>query len=148
MQTKSFLVALDVTANATDVMQAARTLADQCAAKLICMTVVQPLAGLYGSLYVMPYTTSNVSFEEAALQRAHAKLLKLAFEFGVKESDVHTKLGNPAPEIRAAATELKIDLVIMGTHARRGFGRLLGSTANAVLHGLPCDAYLVKVHSD
>jgi universal stress protein A len=148
MQKKIFLVALDVTEDATAVMQAARTLAGQCDAQLVCMTVVQPLAGLYGSLYIMPYNTSNVSFEEEALQCAHAKLLKLAAEFGVKQSDVHTKLGNPAPEIRAAATDLKSALVIMGTHARSGFGRLLGSTANAVLHGLPCDAHLVKIRSD
>lgn len=145
MQEQVFLVALDVTEDAKDIMQAARKLADQCNARLMCMTVVQPLAAVYGGLYVAPYAISRESFEEEALKHAQAKLEALAAQYGVDQGDVHTKLGRPAPEIRATATELNCDLLILGTHARSGLGRLLGSTASAVLHGLPCDAHVVKV---
>jgi universal stress protein A len=55
------------------------------------------------------------------------------------------KIGNPAHEIRDAATELEADLIVVGTHGRHGLGLLLGSTANAVLHGVGCDVLAVRV---
>ncbi len=145
MQKQKFLVALDVTEDATEVMEAARKLADKCKARLICLSLVRPLSGVYGSLYFAPYTTATVSFEEEALRQTQDRLISLATQYGVHESDVYSKVGAPGPEIRAAAKEFKCDLIIMGTHGRSGFGRLLGSTAQAVLHGLPCDVHLVKV---
>lgn len=146
MEKQLFLAAVDIAEeDAVNVIRAARTLADKFGARLVCLSVVRPLAGVYGSLYVAPYTTATVNFEKEALERAHNRLLKLAMEQGVDEEDVHTKVGTPAADIRRTATEMKADLVIMGTHARSGLGRLLGSTATAVLHGLPCDAYLVHV---
>jgi universal stress protein A len=148
MEEQTFLVALDMKEDATDVMLAARKLADQCSARLVCMTVVPPLVGVYGGLYMLPYAIPTISFEEEALRHAQARLLTLATKHGVNETDVYSRLGSPASEIRAIATELKCDLIIMGTHARSGLNRLLGSTANAVLHGLPCDAHLVKVRSE
>lgn len=148
MEEQTFLVALDITEDATDVVQAARKLADQCNANLICMTAVRPLAAVYGGLYTVPYAISNERFEQEAVENAQEKLLALSSRYGVNKKDVHTKLGVPVAEIRAAATEFNCDLLIMGTHARTGLGRLLGSTANSVLHGLPCDAYLVKVSAE
>jgi universal stress protein A len=43
------------------------------------------------------------------------------------------------------AEELDADLIVLGTHGRHGLGLMLGSTANAVLHGAPCDVLAVKV---
>jgi len=37
------------------------------------------------------------------------------------------------------------DLVIVGSHGRHGVRLLLGSTANAVLHGAECDVLAVRV---
>ncbi len=141
-----FLVALDIAEDdASVVLDAAHTLANKFKARLVCLSVVRPLSGVYGSLYVAPYTTASIDFEKQALQQAHDRLLQLAARYTIDENDIHTKIGNPAADIRATAIQLKSDLVIMGTHARSGLGRLLGSTASAGLHGLPCDAYLVNV---
>jgi nucleotide-binding universal stress UspA family protein len=42
--------------------------------------------------------------------------------------------GNAAEEIRAVAEETKVDLIVIGTHGRRGIARaLLGSTAENVI---------------
>jgi nucleotide-binding universal stress UspA family protein len=42
--------------------------------------------------------------------------------------------GNAAEEIRAVAEESKVDLIVIGTHGRRGIARaLLGSTAENVI---------------
>ena len=53
--------------------------------------------------------------------------------------------GQPAREIRRQAVERGVDLVVVGAHGRHGWRLLLGSTANAVLHGLGCDVLCVHI---
>ena len=43
------------------------------------------------------------------------------------------------------AREKSIELVVIGTHGQKGLQLLLGSTANAVLHGAGCDVLSVRV---
>lgn len=43
------------------------------------------------------------------------------------------------------AEEQKADLIVIGSHGRHGLGRLLGSTANGVLQGAPCDVLAVRI---
>src|SRR5262245_14240243 len=53
--------------------------------------------------------------------------------------------GNPAEEIVRVAREAPCDLIVMGTHGRRGLGRLLlGSVAEQVLRQAPCPVVTVK----
>ena len=49
-------------------------------------------------------------------------------------------------EIKAQAKEFGADLIVIGSHGRHGLtGMMLGSTANGVLHGSPCDVLTVRV---
>ncbi|MCZ6869325.1 MAG: universal stress protein, partial [Gammaproteobacteria bacterium] len=57
----------------------------------------------------------------------------------------HVCVGNPASEIHRLSEAEGVDLVVMGTHGRHGLGLLLGSTANAVLHGVKCDVLAVRI---
>ena len=59
------------------------------------------------------------------------------------------KQGAPAVEILGAASEMKVDAVVMGTHGRKGFDRLLvGSVAEKVLRDAPCTVIIVKPKVD
>ncbi len=87
----------------------------------------------------------SVSFEEEALKQASQQSKDIGKIHGVDGENVHVKVGNPAHEIRNAATELEADLIVVGTHGRHGLGLLLGSTTNAVLHGVGCDVLAVRV---
>jgi universal stress protein A len=40
------------------------------------------------------------------------------------------------------------DLIVIGSHGRHGMGLLLGSTANAVLHGSPCNVLAVRLDGE
>jgi nucleotide-binding universal stress UspA family protein len=52
---------------------------------------------------------------------------------------------NPRHGIPRAASEWKADLIVMGSHGRGAFGRLLvGSTAQAVLRHAPCSVEIVR----
>lgn len=54
------------------------------------------------------------------------------------------RAGDPADQIAEAAEDLDADLLVMGTHARHGVRRLmLGSVAESVLDGAPCNVLVV-----
>jgi nucleotide-binding universal stress UspA family protein len=49
------------------------------------------------------------------------------------------RVGSPAAEIVAAASDLKVDLICLGTHGRGGIAHfLLGSVAEKVVRHAPC----------
>ena len=53
--------------------------------------------------------------------------------------------GNPRHEILAIARSEQIDLIVIGTHGRRGFSRVIqGSVAEAVVRHAPCSVLSVK----
>ena len=53
-------------------------------------------------------------------------------------TDLHFREGLPGEEILRAAGELKVDLIAMGTHGRRGLQKVLGSHAERVLRFASC----------
>lgn len=60
--------------------------------------------------------------------------------------DVLVGDGDAAEEILAAANTQQCDLIVMGTHGRSGFERLLmGSVAEAVLRGSSCPVMTVRL---
>lgn len=55
------------------------------------------------------------------------------------------ELGSARVVVPAVARRFKADVVVAGTHARSTLGSfLLGSTASALLHGLPCDVLITS----
>jgi universal stress protein A len=84
--------------------------------------------------------------DEQTLLAAKENLTQLAQRLGLEASNrqvvtaVSTKEG-----ILEAAVEHQADLIVVGSHGRHGFALLLGSTANAVMHGAPCDVLAVRI---
>lgn len=61
--------------------------------------------------------------------------------------NVLLKTGDARDVIDQTAKELDADLIIMGTHGRRGFSRmLLGSVAESVVRTAPCAVLTVRLH--
>ena len=78
-------------------------------------------------------------------EQADNKLKTIANVNGVNPENIHLPVGRPADEIQNLAQKLDADLIVIGTHGRSGFGLLLGSTANAVLHGVKRDVLSVRI---
>jgi nucleotide-binding universal stress UspA family protein len=78
---------------------------------------------------------------------AEAYLVPFATELranGVRAT-TEVRCGEPVAEILAAVQEAKADLIIMTTHGRSGFGRLLfGSVAEAVLRRADVPVFLMR----
>lgn len=142
------LAAVDVTEEAPQVLEQAASIARMTDARLSIVSVVRPLTQVYGGLDVMPLAVGGISFEQEALTQATQQMRDLARRFNVAEADVHVFIGAPAHDIRAVAERIGADLIVIGTHGRHGLGLLLGSTANAVIHGVGCDVLAVRVRFD
>ncbi len=64
---------------------------------------------------------------------------------GLGRVHAHLRLEAPAEEIAQLAADLEADLVVVGTHGRRGIARLLlGSVAEAVVRLAPCPVFVVR----
>ena len=145
MAYQRILAAVDLSQESVQVLDRAREVADNHKAQLAVITVIKPLSQVYGGLSMAPLASASVSFEEQALDQATLRLQELAASYGIEHDHCHVPLGSPATEIQATARELGSDLIVIGTHGRQGLERLLGSTANAVLHGVQRDVLAVRI---
>ena len=145
MSYRNMLIAVDSTDEADEVMTAATNLATE-GCTLSSVTVVKPLARVYGGLDMTTMADTSVAFEREAMDQATKTLTALSERYGIGADNVHVRLGNPAQEVRELAEELGCDIIVLGTHGRHGLGLVLGSTANSVLHGVTCDVLAVRIH--
>jgi universal stress protein A len=86
-----------------------------------------------------------VDVDGRLVDEARESLDKLAVDLGQADAQRWVVLGSTGPEIKRTAEEHDVDLIVVGSHGRHGLALLLGSTANAVLHGAPCDVLAVRV---
>ena len=108
--------------------------------------VQEPLETVY--LGVVPYGpvfTGMDQVEDRLKGELREKQVSLGRQFGVPEQNTHILNGSPAREIHRFADESGVDLIVLGTHGHKGVQLLLGSTANAVLHGANCDVLAVRI---
>ena len=103
---------------------------------------------VYGSpAGALPAMATAVSTEAlmAEERRRGDELSKLARSYGIDERNIHLQIESPAGLLPALASKLHADVVVMGAISRSALKRLfIGSTAEAVLESLPCDALIVK----
>jgi len=65
------------------------------------------------------------------------------------ETEGHFLIGEPYSEIIDCAKKWEVDMIVMGTHGRKGLSHLfLGSTAERVVRLAPCPVLVVKEGSE
>jgi nucleotide-binding universal stress UspA family protein len=104
--------------------------------------------------YEMPMDGSALSVLTISEARARFKsyadqaLQKFVSERGTQPCArviAHVRFDAIADEIAQLAADLEADLVVVGTHGRRGFSRvLLGSSAEATVRLAPCPVLVVR----
>ena len=138
-QYKKILVAVDIYSTYQPVIERAIKLAKS-ANDISLIHVNLP------SVYFEPYGAAfQTDFIEDIQAQSDEKLKTVAKKYRIPDSQVHNVLGYPAEEIQAMAKQLDVELIVIGTHGRSGIKLLLGSTANAVLHGVERDVLAVKI---
>ncbi len=136
------LIPTDFSKNATHAIKYASAMAKALGAEIKLLCVCAP-----------PLSRNDVAYElveaemASAEDAAHKELSKLSHEIlddvGISfEKEVRT--GSTAYEIINAASESKIDLIVMGTKGATGIGRLLfGSNTAKVIEATPCPVLAV-----
>jgi universal stress protein A len=139
------LFATDFTDEALQVGARAKDIAQRYGARLSLIHVIEPIivSPGYDLLPVMPEVPNEV------LQTSSREALRrLAERLEIPDAGQRVITGVSTKEgIVEAVRELGADLIVIGSHGRHGLALLLGSTANAVLHGAPCDVLAVRIHA-
>lgn len=142
MPYEHILVAVDLTEECDPVIKRGRELALSNGAKLSLVHIVEPMAMAFGG--DVPMDLSQLQQQQFDQAKEKLETLKLKYP-DVKTGDSHLTYGQPRQEIHQLAKEHHCDLIVVGSHGRHGLSLLLGSTANDVLHGAPCDVLAVRL---
>jgi nucleotide-binding universal stress UspA family protein len=84
--------------------------------------------------------------EERAVAQSFAALREALQDAGVPEFSPHVRVAsNPAETIVEFAAAEAVELIVISSHARRGFDRwLIGSTAERVVRLSPCPVLVLR----
>jgi universal stress protein A len=136
------LIAVDLTDDSPKVVRKGLEIANHYSAKLSLLHVVEfiPIDPAGEALLPPP-----VDLEGEIVQGARLRLDALCAELGLKDAPRRVEIGVIKMEIIKAATEVKADLIVLGSHERHGLALLLGSTEKAILHKAPCDVLAVRL---
>lgn len=107
-------------------------------ARVVLLHVIPPVLTPYGGGLVPPaddFLASERRMDLEALAADHPDLTIIP----------RVEIGAPAEEILRVANEIKCELILMGTHGRTGFSRMLmGSVAEEVVRKAPCLVLTMK----
>lgn len=136
---KRVLLATDFDEIGINAAKKAKKIADESDATLFLVHVVEPIPA-----YAYPGFAGFAEVEISIREQAEKELSTLAEKLGVDKKHQLLEFGSIKNEVLRVATEHKIDLIVTGSHGKHGLALLLGSTAEAILHGAHCDILIVR----
>lgn len=151
---RRILVALDDSPLSQQAFQQSLSLAQVFDAELQLLHVISPLEAEYQSKVSLAgngyysNTVGETAEEEWKLSVANRldylqSLAEQAAQAGVSAEFVQ-EIGQPDRQICKSARDWQADLIVIGSHGRKGMSELfLGSVSNYVSHHVPCDVMLV-----
>lgn len=133
---KTILHPTDFSDAALEAMELAGSLAREHGATLVVLGVVIPS---------LPIGELRDPEMMAAVKHLQQQLLALISKMDNVSVRCDAVLGLPGQAILTVAEEIQADLIVMGTHGRRGISHLLlGSVAEYVLRNAKCPVVTVK----
>lgn len=136
------LAPTDLSDSSIPALRYARLLADRFSARLTVLysdPLVHPfdVVGPAGGFYLNGTAEHQTQMRLEVEQQAGPVLESRPYE-------IEVKVGQPIPSILTVASDLRADLIVMGTHLRHGWRRaLLGSVSEGVLHASRCPVLTV-----
>lgn len=114
-------------------------------ARLVILYVFVPIVPVVPGRYIDLSTWARVDTETRRwVERQLARLADRARKAGVRAAALIVT-GDPAQRIIRAARSKRADLIVIGTHGRRGLSKfVLGSVAERVIATAPCPVMTVR----
>lgn len=133
-------VALDFESD-TAVIQQVKMLCHQFNTQATLVHAVEHMSS-YGAAYGI---AAGADIEDMLVDNARKAMSELGSKLEIPSELQIIKLGSPKLVLLEEANRMNADLIVVGSHGRHGMGLLLGSTANAVLHGAKCDVLSIRI---
>jgi universal stress protein A len=136
---KHILFATDLTEDTDHLVKKVTQLCALTHGKLSLVHVVEPLPG-YSYAYL-----GIEDIEGQLISEAKSAMEKLGVLLNVAVADQYIEVGPTKTKILQTTEDIQADLIVCGSHGRHGLSLILGSTANAILHGAKCDVLTVRL---
>jgi nucleotide-binding universal stress UspA family protein len=141
---KKILVPTDFSAHSDEAIRVACDLAQRYGATISVLHVYEPVAYTLPEGYLL-HTPDQLTLLFAEWARRLDQAKTLARQWGAPHVDSQQVDGIPYEEIAESARTGGYDLIVMGTHGRRGLDRLvMGSVAEKVLRHASCPVMCVR----
>ena len=138
---KRMLVPVDFSDCSLDALEYGALIAQRSNASLKLLHVLEPVS--YGLDFTLPHMAERESSKTAVTKRLSD--LVSALTSGGLASDFLMSGGLPTDSILDAARAQSVDVIVMGTHGRRGLSHaLFGSVAESVLRRSSCPVLTVR----
>lgn len=129
---KTIICAIENSDEGEQVLSKAYQLAKLCNAKLFVT-------------HIIPYTLLPNDYQKELKENAFPSIEAKATALDIPLKNVTIKFGKAYEQICLLAEHKGADLIVLGTHSKKGLNALIGSTANAVANYAQCDVSLIKI---
>jgi universal stress protein A len=141
---KHILLATDFSAHARIAGKRAKEIAEKYQVRLSLVHVFDDF--IFFDDFYEPVAVERFELQKMLQDSAQQQLTTLAEELKInKAENVHLLIGSPKPTLLTFTEEHDIDLIVIGSHGRRGIERLLGSVAAGIVNSAPCDVLTVRL---
>jgi universal stress protein A len=138
------LLAVDLSSDSLPIGHRARALASALDAELQIINVVEPIP-IIPPMPPDPVVPASVTAQAELVANAQEYIARLAQDLGVPDLRWKVVEGNTKTEIVRAATDEKVDLIVVGSRERHGLAFLIKPTEDVVVHKAPCDVLAVRL---
>jgi len=148
---ENILVPIDFSPYSLLAVKRARQLARQHNANLTLLHVLEDISynSFYGaSGFELPFDYDEDGFEkieQAQFDHADSRMKQIKESLNYPKAHYEVLWGLTKPGILSFVEAQNIDLIVAGSHGKHGIARLLGSTANGIVHGARCDVFVVRL---
>ncbi|MEA3278812.1 MAG: universal stress protein [Pseudomonadota bacterium] len=144
---RHLVAAVDLDGGGASVLERAARMAELYRAELTLVHVIDHFPVDRSNQVIGPEDRDPFDY---ARKEAEQGLGALADEAGVGDCrrEVLVSDSTASREVPAFATANGADLIVIGSHGRHGLGRLLGSTADGILHRAACDLLVVRTQAE
>ena len=129
---KTIVCAVEIGNEGKSVLAKAQELAEKFNSRLIVVNV-------------LPYTFLPKDYQKELKEKAIPQFEQFTSKFDIAKKNRVIRVGKPYEVICNLAEKKKADLIVLGTHSKKGIHSLIGSTATGVANNASCDVSLVKI---
>ena len=144
MRVDKILCPVDFSESSTTAYEYAYSLSRQYKAQLFVLHVMEPVVSMHRG-FISPSLVEEIYSRQESDAREQFRKLEARYAGERVDSEVIVQIGLVADSILSFVEAQDIDLVVMGTHGRRGLDRLMmGSVAERVLRKASCPVLAVR----